>query len=110
MVQKLQYFTYDVTHKKSATPNKKKIFRVQTRRLADLLEPLNSSSAIGGEDMALVRQLLTAGFRTISKYEYIVPWLSKCYWLSHTVKIVTGDLTRDFITLYYSNPKSYFVL
>jgi len=58
--------------------------------------------------MALVRQLTTAGIRPILKYEYIVPWFSKCYWLSHTVKIVTGALTRDFITLYYSNPKSYF--
>jgi len=25
--------------------------------------------------MALVRQLTTAGFRSISKYEYIIPWL-----------------------------------
>jgi len=32
--------------------------------------------------MAMVRQMTTAGFRPISKYEYIVPWLSKCcqYW------------------------------
>ena len=28
--------------------------------------------------MALVRQLTTAGFRPISKYEYIAPWLSLC--------------------------------
>ena len=28
--------------------------------------------------MALVRQLTTAGFRPKSKYEYIVPRLSKC--------------------------------
>ena len=54
--------------------------------------------------MALVRQLTTAGFRPISKYEHIIPCLSKCYWLSRTVKIVTGALTRNFITLYYSNP------
>jgi len=27
---------------------------------------------------ALVRQLTTAGFWPKSKYEYIVPWLSKC--------------------------------
>jgi len=39
------YFTYDVTHKKSATPNQKVFFRVQTRRLADLFEPLNISLA-----------------------------------------------------------------
>jgi len=36
------------------------------------------SSAIGGGGRALVRQLTTAGFRPISKYEYIVPWLWKC--------------------------------
>jgi len=29
------YFTYDVTYKKSATPNQKHFFQVQTKRLAD---------------------------------------------------------------------------
>jgi len=37
------YLTYDVTHKKFATLNHKIFFRVLTRRLADLFEPLNSS-------------------------------------------------------------------
>ena len=36
------------------------------------------SSTIGGGGMALVRQLTTAGFRPISKYEYIVARLLKC--------------------------------
>jgi len=39
------YLTYDVSHKKSATPNQKIFFRVQTSRLADPFEPLNSSLA-----------------------------------------------------------------
>jgi len=34
--------TYDVTHKKSATPNQKIFFQVQTRRLAESFEGLNS--------------------------------------------------------------------
>jgi len=39
---------------------------------------MNSSlTQSAGGAMALVRQLATAGFRPISKYEYIVPWLSK---------------------------------
>ena len=37
------YFTYDVTHKKSATPNQNISFEVQSTRLAKLFEPLNSS-------------------------------------------------------------------
>jgi len=39
------YFTYDATHKKSANPNQKKFFRVQSRRLSDPFEPLNSSQS-----------------------------------------------------------------
>ena len=69
------YFTYDATHKKSANPTKKN-FWVQTRRPIWALEQL--SNAIGGGAIALVKQLTTAGFRPISKYEYIVPQLSKC--------------------------------
>jgi len=45
------YFTYDVTHKKSATPNQKIFFRVQTRRLADPFERLNSSLAQSAEEL-----------------------------------------------------------
>jgi len=37
------YFTYDVSHKTSAPPNQKMFFRVQSIRLADRFEPLNSS-------------------------------------------------------------------
>jgi len=40
------YFTYDVTHKKT-----KKIFVVQTRRVAELFEPLNSSLAQSAEEI-----------------------------------------------------------
>jgi len=36
---------------KSATPNQKNFFRVQSRRLADLFEPLNSSLAQSTEDL-----------------------------------------------------------
>jgi len=42
--------TYDITHKKSTTPNKN-FFRVQTRRLASLFEPLNSSLAQSAEEL-----------------------------------------------------------
>jgi len=66
------YFTYDVTHKKSATTNPQIFFQVQAGRLADLLEPLNRGV------MALVRPLKTAVFRPKSRYEYIVHRLSKC--------------------------------
>jgi len=45
------YFTNDVTHKKSTTPDQKKIFLVHTRRLADLFEPLNSSLAQSAEEL-----------------------------------------------------------
>jgi len=45
------YFTYDVTHKKSATPNQKIFFRVQARRLSNLFEPLNSSPAQSTEEL-----------------------------------------------------------
>jgi len=45
------YFTYDVTHKKSAPPNQKIFFRVQSTRLADLFEPLNSSLAQSAEEL-----------------------------------------------------------
>jgi len=50
---------------------------VQTRRLADPFEPLNSSLAQSTETMALVRQPKTAGFRPKSRYEYIVHRFSK---------------------------------
>jgi len=44
------YFTYDVIHKKSATPNQK-YFCVQPRRLVDLFEPLNSSLVQSAEEL-----------------------------------------------------------
>jgi len=44
-------FTYDITHKKSATPNQKIFFQVQSRRLSDLFEPLNSSLAQSAEEL-----------------------------------------------------------
>jgi len=45
------YFTYDVSHKKSAPPNQKFFFRVQSTRLADPFEPLNSSLAQSAEEL-----------------------------------------------------------
>jgi len=53
---------------------------VQTRRLAESFEGLNSSlvqSAAPGA-MALVRQPKTADFRPKSRYDIFVRWLSKC--------------------------------
>jgi len=35
--------------------------------------------------MALVRQSTIAGFRPISKYEYFVPWISKCLYVNLAV-------------------------
>ena len=67
------YFTYDVSQ-----PPNQQFFWVQSTRLADLFEPLNSSSAIGREARALVRQPKTAFFQPKSKYEYIVDQFSKC--------------------------------
>jgi len=43
MAQKLLHL--DITHKKSETPSQKIFFQVQTRRLADTFECLNSSLA-----------------------------------------------------------------
>jgi len=40
-----------VTHIKSATPDQKIFFQVQTRRLADPFEPLNSSLAQSAEEL-----------------------------------------------------------
>jgi len=45
------YFTYDVSHKKSATTNQKNFFRVQSTRLADPFEPLNSSLVQSAEEL-----------------------------------------------------------
>jgi len=42
---------YDVTHKKSAPPNQKIFFRVQSTGLADPFEPLNSSLAQSAEEL-----------------------------------------------------------
>jgi len=43
--------TYDVSHKKSATSQSKIFFLVQTRRLADLFEPLISSLVQSAEEL-----------------------------------------------------------
>jgi len=50
---------------------------VKTRRLVASFEQL--FNAISGGASALVRQLTIADFRPISRYEYIIPRLSKCY-------------------------------
>jgi len=51
-----------------------------TGRSVSALEQLFGT--IGGEAMTLVKQMTTAGLGPISKYEYIVPQLSKCYLIS----------------------------
>jgi len=43
--------TYDVTHKKPAPPMRKIFFQVQSTRLANPFEPLNSSLAQWGEEL-----------------------------------------------------------
>jgi len=43
--------TYDVTHKKSAPPKQKIFFQVQSTRLADPFELLNSSLAQSAEEL-----------------------------------------------------------
>jgi len=45
------YFTYDVSHKKSAPPNQKHMLQVQSTRLADPFEPLNNSLAQSTEEL-----------------------------------------------------------
>jgi len=68
-----------LTHKKSAFPNQKIFFRVQSRRLSDPCEPMNSSLAQSAEELGhwLGNQKLLF-FRPKSKYEYIVDRFSKC--------------------------------
>jgi len=43
--------TYDVTHRKPATPRQKIFFLVQSTRLADPFDPLNSSLALSAEEL-----------------------------------------------------------
>jgi len=43
--------TYDVTHKKNASPKQKLFFRLQSTRLADPFEPLNNSLAQWAEEL-----------------------------------------------------------
>jgi len=81
------YFTYDVTQKVCNPQPKKcffecrledwpiRFFRVQSTRLADPFEPLNSSLAQSAEEL-LGGELLF--FRPKSKYEYTVGRLSTC--------------------------------
>jgi len=76
MAPKLLYLRHH-SHKIHNNRNKKNFFNA-TRRLANLFEPLNSSRAIGGRAMALVRQLKTVCVRQQSRYEYIVHQLPKC--------------------------------
>jgi len=47
----LKLLTYDVSHKKSATPNQKIFFQVQSTRLADPFKLLNSSLAQSAEEL-----------------------------------------------------------
>ena len=43
--------TYDVTYKKTRNPQAKNFFRVQSTRLVDLFEPLNSCLAQSAEEL-----------------------------------------------------------
>jgi len=55
---------YDVTHKKFATQNQKKIFSLQTRRLAKSFRGIEQlSSAFGAGGIPTQRHVQTAGFR-----------------------------------------------
>jgi len=59
--------------KNPQTPTKKFSFECNLEDCPIRLSPWTAfSSAIGGGARALVRQLTTAGFRLISKYEYIM--------------------------------------
>jgi len=69
-------FMTSLTENRNLQP--KYLFRVQTRRLAEVWTLEQLSSAIGRGAMALVRQPKTAGFRPKSRYKYIVGRLSKC--------------------------------
>jgi len=64
---------------KNPQPPTKTIFAITDKMIGRSIWALEQlSSAISGGSMALVRQPTTGGFIPISKYEYIVPWLSKC--------------------------------
>jgi len=67
------YFTYDVSHKKSATPNKKFPSSADSKTGWSVWAVEQLSGAISGGARALVRQLTTTGFRPISKYEFSYP-------------------------------------
>jgi len=43
--------TYDITHKKTAPPKQRNYFWVQSTRMADPFEPLNSSLAQSAEEL-----------------------------------------------------------
>ena len=62
------YFTYDVTHKKSAIPNHRNFFRVQTRRLADPFEPLNSTFLVSSVNSETKRPMQAT----------IYTWITNC--------------------------------
>jgi len=55
----------------------KKFFSRGLEDLPNLLRFKQLSSAIGGGAMVLVKQLKTAGYRWISRYEYVVHLLSR---------------------------------
>jgi len=61
--------TYDVTQKKTAPPKQKIFFRVQSTRLADPFEPLNSSLAQWAEELGrwLCNQKLLFFLRKLPK-------------------------------------------
>jgi len=52
--------------------------------------------------MALVRQLTTADFQPISKYEYIVSWLSKCQTNSPNLTVVAKNETTPYHYILYT--------
>jgi len=70
------YFTYDITHKKSTTPNRKVFLSPDYKSGRSVLALEQLCSTIGKGAMALVRQLKT-GFKPKSRYEYIAHRLSK---------------------------------
>ena len=63
---------------KNPQPPTKIFFRVQSTRLADLFEPLNSSLAQLPEEGVAKATENCCFFRPKSKYEYVVRWFSKC--------------------------------
>jgi len=64
--------TYDVTHKKSRNPNQKCFFQVQTRRLAESFDGLNSSPAQSTKELGRWVDFLELNFICIAKRPSLV--------------------------------------